>query len=62
MLKIPPQDGQQTESPKISMNNPAASGGVSNSNFLSMLTPQGGNLTLEKIKILGELGNLAFKT
>ena len=35
------------------MNNPAASGGVSNSSFLSMLlTPQGaGNLTLEKIKV-----------
>ena len=35
----------------IAMNNPAACGGVSNSSFLSMLTPQGaGNLTLEKIK------------
>ena len=33
------------------MNDPAACGGVSNSSFLSMLTPQGvGNLTLEKIK------------
>ena len=33
------------------MNYPAACGGVSNSSFLSMLTPQGaGNLTIEKIK------------